>query len=77
MKQSKEEIVDMGTALVEMYKAGFLDGYRSAGGKIKKKEDFDLMNKKYKKAFNKRFGKFITKTLKEKKNGRRTKRNSK
>ena len=62
----KEEVLDERAALIEMYKAGFLDGYK-IHNKLKKKEDWLLLNKFYKLAFLKRFGKKITKALKGKK----------
>lgn len=60
------EVLDERSALVEMYKAGFLDGYKIKN-KVKKKEDWDLLNKFYKLAFLKRFEKKINKALKKKK----------
>lgn len=65
MKITNREIIDDRAALLEMYKAGFLDGYK-IHSKLKKKEDWDLMNKFYKKAFWKRFMKKINKVLKKK-----------
>jgi len=62
------EIVDSANALVEMYKAGFLDGYKP---KPQTKKDFDVLNKKYKKAFIKRFSKKIDKELKKMKKGKK------
>lgn len=61
---SKKKVIEDREAFVEMYKAGFLDGYK-IHNKLKKKEDWALMNKFYKLAFNKRFGKKITKALKK------------
>jgi len=66
MVKKKQEVIDEGAALIEMYKAGFLDGFRIKN-KLKKKEDWNLMNKFYKLAFFKRFGKKINKVLKKKK----------
>jgi hypothetical protein len=60
----KEEVLDSREALLEMYKAGFLDGYRKYN-RVKSKEEYVLLNKFYKLAFNKRFGKAITKHLKK------------
>ena len=60
----KKEIVDEGLALIEMYKAGFLDGYKNKN-KLKKKKDWELLNKFYKLAFSKRFSKKIDKILKK------------
>lgn len=64
--EKKEIIIDESKALLEMYKAGFLDGYKIKN-KLRKKEEWELLNKFYKLAFNKRFGKKITKILKKKK----------
>ena len=64
--KEKKEIVDERAALIEMYKAGFLDGYR-VNAQLKNAKDWDFMNKKYKLAFFKRFGKKIIKELKKKK----------
>jgi len=65
----EEQIIETHEALVEMYKAGFLDGYKIKG-KARSKKDFLVLNKFYKQAFFKRFQKQITKELKstEKKN---------
>ena len=60
----KQEAINESSALVEMYKAGFLDAYKIKN-KLKKKEDWNLLNKFYKLAFDKRFGKQITKILKK------------
>ncbi len=62
---SKKEVLDERAALVEMYKAGFLDGYRTHW-KPKNKKDWETLNNFYKLAFWKRFGKKITKALKKK-----------
>jgi len=62
----KSEVIEERAALLEMYKAGFLDGYKIKT-KLKKKEDWALLNKFYKLAFVKRFGKKINKLLKKKK----------
>lgn len=77
MEEEKQKIIDEREALIEMYKAGFLDGY-TIKTKLKGDEDWTLLNKFYKLSFNKRFGKQITKHFKEKckevkKNGKRTK----
>ena len=58
----KKRVVDEGKALIEMYKAGFLDGYKIKKN-LRSKKSFVILNKFYKKAFNKRFGKQITKKL--------------
>ena len=62
---SKKDVIDQGAALIEMYKAGFLDGYKKHNP-LKNKEDWKTLNKFYKLAFDKRFGKKITKELKKK-----------
>jgi hypothetical protein len=61
----KKEIIQEREALIEMYKAGFLDGYK-VKNKVKKKEDWNFMNKIYKLAFLKRFEKKINNELKKK-----------
>lgn len=63
-KELKDKIVDEAEALIEMYKAGFLDGYKQYN-KLKTKEDWKTLNKFYKLAFMKRFEKKITKSLKK------------
>lgn len=60
----KKQAVDSANALIEMYKSGFLDGYTP---KPRSKKDFEILNKKYKKAFIKRFESKIDKELKKKK----------
>jgi len=65
MNSKKEVVVDEKAALLEMYKAGFLDGYKIKT-KLKKKADWILLNKSYKLAFVKRFEKKINKILKKK-----------
>ncbi len=62
----KQKVVEERESLLEMYKAGFLDGYR-IHNRLKKKEDWDLLNKFYKLSFLKRFEKKINKELKKKK----------
>ena len=62
----KEEILDTREALIEMYKAGFLDGFK-IHNKLKKKADWETLNKFYKLSFLKRFEKKITKHLKSNK----------
>ncbi len=59
----KKEALDSANALIEMYKAGFLDGYTP---KPRSKKDYVILNKKYSKAFIKRFEKAV-KRLKGKK----------
>jgi len=58
-----EEAVESANALVEMYKSGFLDGYTP---KPRTKKDFEILNKKYKKKFLKRFMNKLDKVLKKK-----------
>lgn len=65
-KVNKEEVIEMREALIEMYKAGFLDGYKTWKN-LKTNDDWKTLNKFYKICFNKRFGKKITKALKKKK----------
>ena len=60
----KEQVIEEREALLEMYKAGFLDGYKIKS-RIWKKQDWEKMNKFYKLAFIKRFGKKIDKVLKK------------
>jgi hypothetical protein len=64
MKEEKKEVIQEREALVEMYKAGFLDGYRIKGN-VKTDEEFKILNRFYKLAFMKRFEKKIKKKLKE------------
>ena len=61
----KKEIINESKALIEMYKAGFLDGYKIKKN-MRSNEAFKVLNEFYKKAFDKRFGKKISKELKEK-----------
>ena len=64
-KDTKEqEVLDTREALLEMYKAGFLDGYK-VKNKARSKKDFIILNRFYKKAFVKRFEKQINKELKK------------
>lgn len=58
----KKGVVDSANALIEMYKAGFLDG---TVPKPRTKKDFENLNKRYRKAFIKRFEKKIDKELKK------------
>jgi len=60
----KKADVDSANALIEMYKAGFLDGYK-IGKKVRSKKDFEILNELYRKAFIKRFEKKINKVLKK------------
>jgi len=64
-KETKKEVLEMREALIEMYKAGFLDGFK-IHNKLKNKADWGILNKFYKLAFMKRFEKKITKALKKK-----------
>lgn len=64
-KDDKAEVLESREALIEMYKAGFLDGYKIYT-KVKSQNDWFLLNKHYKKSFMKRFSKKITKELKKK-----------
>lgn len=66
MNDETKELLDNREALIEMYKAGFLDGY-SHFQKLKKKSDWEELNKFYKLAFFKRFEKKINKVFKKKK----------
>lgn len=68
---TKKEVIQEGEALLEMYKAGFLDGYK-LDNKLKKKDDWALLNKLYKLAFAKRFSKKIDKALKKLKGGKKS-----
>lgn len=63
-KREKEEVIETREALLEMYKAGFLDGYKIKN-KARSKKDFIVLNKFYKKAFMSRFEKKINKALKK------------
>lgn len=60
----KKKVLDERSALIEMYKAGFLDGYRKHN-KLKTRDDWKILNKFYKLAFVKRFEKKINKALKK------------
>jgi len=63
-KNKEKEIIEQRNALIEMYKAGFIDGYNVfKDGKSKK--FFKELNEFYKKAFLKRFEKKINKELKD------------
>jgi len=64
MLSDKKRIVDDANALIEMYKAGFLDAQIP---KPRTKKDYELLNKKYRKAFMKRFEDKINKVLPKKK----------
>lgn len=58
------EVVEERMALIEMYKAGFLDGYSLHAKPLTDKDWLDL-NKFYKLAFMKRFEKKLTKIFKK------------
>ena len=60
----EKDIIEYREALLEMYKAGFLDGYKIKK-KIRSNQDYIVLNKFYKKAFMNRFEKKITKLLKK------------
>ncbi len=60
----KKKAVENANALIEMYKAGFLDGY-NVFKKGRTKKFFKELNEKYKKAFMERFEKKIKKELKK------------
>lgn len=60
----KKAIVDEGKALIEMYKAGFLDGFK-IHNRVRTKEEWVTLNKFYKLNFLKRFEKKIKKALKK------------
>ena len=61
----KKEVIDERKALIEMYKAGFLDGYKIKKN-LRSKKSFEILNEFYKKAFIARFSKKITKELEKK-----------
>lgn len=60
----KQEALDMRAALIEMYKAGFLDAYK-IHHKLKNKKDWSELNNFYKEAFCDRFEKKVKKILKQ------------
>ena len=64
MNKIKDAIVQEREALIEMYKAGFLDAYK-VNNKLRKNEDWGIMNEYYKKAFFKRFEKRIIEEAKK------------
>jgi hypothetical protein len=61
----KDSAVQEREALVEMYQAGFLDGYKTKT-RLRSKVDWETLNEAYKKSFNKRFFKKIMKAIKKK-----------
>lgn len=64
MINKKQEILEEREALLEMYKAGFLDAYKISH-RLKSKKDWLELNKFYKLSFVKRFEKGINKHLKK------------
>lgn len=64
--ENKKAVIDERAALLEMYKAGFLDAYKKFNS-LKTDEEWKLLNRMYKLAFYARFGKKINKELKNKK----------
>lgn len=62
----KRKVLEEREGLLEMYKAGFLDGY-TTWKRLKTEDDWKLLNKFYKLNFLKRFEKKINKVLKKKK----------
>lgn len=61
---TKEDVLESREALIEMYKAGFLDGF-SVFSKPRTEPEWNQLNKNYKLCFDKRFGNQITKILKK------------
>lgn len=61
----KKKVLEEREALLEMYKAGFLDGYKIKNDLVTEK-DWMHLNKFYKLAFVERFEKGINKVLKKK-----------
>ena len=62
--EDKKQVLDERAALIEMYKAGFLDAYKIFH-KLKNKKDWLELNKSYKEAFCDRFEEPVKKILKE------------
>ena len=60
----KKNIIQERSALIEMYKAGFLDGYRVTN-RVRSKEEWLVLNKFYKLKFFKRFEKKLNKEMKK------------
>lgn len=60
----KDEVIQERLALIEMYKAGFLDAYR-LHHKMNNKKEWLEMNNLYKDAFCKRFEKKVKKIFKK------------
>lgn len=65
MKPKEKDLILEREALLEMYKAGFLDAFK-IHNKLKKKSDWEVLNNFYKLAFVKRFEKGINKIFKKK-----------
>jgi hypothetical protein len=61
--EKKQAAIEEANALIEMFKAGFVDGY-TTHHKPKNKKDWDQLNVFYKLAFMKRFEKKIDQELK-------------
>jgi hypothetical protein len=68
--KEKAAVLDDGNALIEMYKAGFLDGYK-VKKQVRSNKDYNILNGFYKKAFIKRFEKKINKEMKKLKKGKK------
>lgn len=63
-KQIEDQLIQEREALIEMYKAGFLDGYRIKN-KVTSESDWKKLNRAYQLAFMKRFEKRVSKELKK------------
>ena len=64
MIDDKKQVLDERAALIEMYKAGFLDAYKLFH-KLKNKKEWLKLNNFYKEAFCDRFEKAVKKVLKK------------
>ena len=64
MTDEKKQVLDERAALIEMYKAGFLDAYKLFH-KLKNKKDWSELNKSYKDCFCDRFEKKVKEILKK------------
>lgn len=62
--KDKKQALDERAALIEMYKAGFLDAYKLSN-KLKNKKDWLELNNFYKEAFCNRFEKKVKQVLKK------------
>lgn len=60
----KDKLIQEREALIEMYKAGFLDAYK-LNNTLRSKANWQGLNDAYIKAFIKRFEKKVTKELKK------------